>query len=186
MLVFPDGVTMVHRAKLAEFAKAHRLPSMFDWREYCDAGGLASYGANQRATYVRLAIYADPILRGEKPADLPVEQPTKFELVMSVRTARALGVTSPPALLVRAARLRPRTVHGAVERFGARRVGTEGAKLLGYHSQSFAAFQNPPGGQWPHSSANAADHIERPAVRFLLATRLPVFRVRRRSMSLSR
>jgi putative tryptophan/tyrosine transport system substrate-binding protein len=102
MLVFPDAVTMVHRAKLAEFAKAHRLPSMFGWREYCDAGGLASYGANQRATYVRLAIYADRILRGEKPADLPVEQPTKFELVINVRTARALGVTIPPALLVRA------------------------------------------------------------------------------------
>jgi putative ABC transport system substrate-binding protein len=102
MLVFPDGVTMVHRVKIAEFAKAQRLPSMFGWREYCDAGGLASYGANQRATYVRLAAYADRILRGEKPADLPVEQPTKFELVVNLRTARALGLTIPPALLARA------------------------------------------------------------------------------------
>ena len=89
MLVYPDGVTMVHRAKIAEFAKGQRLPSMFGWREYCDAGGLASYGANQRATYVRLATYADRILKGEKPADLPVEQPTKFELVANMRTARA-------------------------------------------------------------------------------------------------
>jgi putative tryptophan/tyrosine transport system substrate-binding protein len=102
MLVFPDGVTMVHRAKIAEFAKAHRLPSMFGWREYCDAGGLASYGASQRATYLRLATYADRILRGEKPADLPVEQPTKFELVINMRTARGLGLTIPPALLARA------------------------------------------------------------------------------------
>ena len=101
--MFPDGVTMVHRAKIAEFAKAHRLPSMFGWREYCDAGGLASYGASQRATYLRLATYADRILRGEKPADLPVEQPTKFELVINMRTARGLGLTirlpSSPALM---------------------------------------------------------------------------------------
>jgi putative ABC transport system substrate-binding protein len=102
MLVFPDGVTMVHRAKIAEFAKAHRLPSMFGWREYCDAGGLASYGANQRMTYVRLATYADRLLRGEKPGDLPIEQPTKFELVINLKTAKALGLAIPPTLLARA------------------------------------------------------------------------------------
>jgi putative ABC transport system substrate-binding protein len=102
MLVYPDGVTMVHRAKIAEFAKGQRLPSMFGWREYCEAGGLASYGANQRATYVRLATYADRILKGEKPADLPVEQPTKFEFVVNMRTARALSLTIPPTLLARA------------------------------------------------------------------------------------
>jgi putative tryptophan/tyrosine transport system substrate-binding protein len=67
MLVFPDGVTMVHRAKIADFAKANRLASMFGWREYCAAGGLASYGANQRATYRRLAAYADRLLRGRSP-----------------------------------------------------------------------------------------------------------------------
>ena len=92
ILVFPDAVTMVHRTKLAEFAKSQRLPSMFGWSEYCDAGGLLSYGANQRATYVSLATYADRILHGEKPANLPVERPTKFELVVNLRTARALGV----------------------------------------------------------------------------------------------
>jgi putative tryptophan/tyrosine transport system substrate-binding protein len=102
MLVFPDGVTMVHRAKIAEFAKAQRLPSMFGWREYCDAGGLASYGANQRATYARLAAYADRILKGEKPAELPIEQPTKFELIINLNTAKALGLTIPPTLLARA------------------------------------------------------------------------------------
>jgi putative tryptophan/tyrosine transport system substrate-binding protein len=102
MLVFPDGVTMVHRAKIAEFAKAQRLPSMFGWREYCDAGGLASYGASQRATYARLAVYAERILKGEKPADLPVEQPTKFELVLNVKAAKAINLSIPPTLLARA------------------------------------------------------------------------------------
>ena len=67
MLVFPEGATMVHRAKVAQFAIAQKLPSMFGWSEYCDAGGLLSYGANQRATYFRLATYADRIFRGEIP-----------------------------------------------------------------------------------------------------------------------
>jgi putative tryptophan/tyrosine transport system substrate-binding protein len=102
MLVYPDAVTMVHRARIAEFTMTHRLPSMFGWREYCDAGGLASYGANQRATYVRLAAYADRLLRGESPTELPVEQPTEFELIINLRTARALGVEIPPAVLLRA------------------------------------------------------------------------------------
>ena len=101
MLVYPDAVTMVHRAKIAEFAGAHRLPSMFGWREYCEAGGLASYGANQRAVYVRLAAYADRLLRGENPAELPVEQPTRFELVVNLGTARALGLEIPPTFLAR-------------------------------------------------------------------------------------
>ena len=92
MLVFPEGVTMVHRARIAEFAVARRLPSMFGWSEYCDAGGLLSYGANQRATYFWLATYADRILRGEKPANLPVFQPTRFELIVNLRTAEQLGI----------------------------------------------------------------------------------------------
>jgi putative ABC transport system substrate-binding protein len=98
MLVFPEGVTMVHRAKIADFARTQRLPSMFGWREYCEAGGLMSYGANQRATYVRLATYADRLLRGERPGDLPIEQPTTFELIVNLGTARALGLTVPPSL----------------------------------------------------------------------------------------
>jgi ABC-type uncharacterized transport system substrate-binding protein len=92
MLVFPDVVTMVDRAKLAEFALAHRLPSMFGWCEYCEAGGLLSYGANQRATYRWLASYADRILRGEDPAVLPVMRPEKFELAINLKTARLLGI----------------------------------------------------------------------------------------------
>ena len=74
--------------RIAQFAIAQRLPSMFGWSEYCDAGGLLSYGANQRATYFRLATYADRILRGEIPAHLPVVQPTKFELAVNLTTAR--------------------------------------------------------------------------------------------------
>jgi putative tryptophan/tyrosine transport system substrate-binding protein len=102
MLVFPDGVTMVHRAKIAEFALSHRLPSMFGWREYCDVGGFASYGGNQQATYRRLAAYADRLLRGEKPQDLPIDRVTRFEFVLNLRTAKALGLTVPPMLLARA------------------------------------------------------------------------------------
>ena len=92
ILVFPEAVTMVHRSKLAEFAISRRLPSMFGWSEYCDAGGLLSYGANQRATYYSLATYADKILHGEKPANLPVVRPAKFELAVNLRTAKALGI----------------------------------------------------------------------------------------------
>ena len=99
VLVFPDAVTMAHRARIADFAAAHRLPSMFGWREYCEAGGLASYGANQRAMYVRLAAHADRLLRGASPGELPVEQPTRFELVVNLGTARALGLEIPPTFL---------------------------------------------------------------------------------------
>ena len=102
MLTFPDGVTMVHRARIAQFAGANGLPSMFGWREYCDAGGLISYGANQRAAHVRLATFADRVLRGEKPGDIPIEQPSRFELVINLKTAMVLGITMPQDLLVRA------------------------------------------------------------------------------------
>jgi putative ABC transport system substrate-binding protein len=106
MLVFPEPVTLIHRTRLGAFAISQHLPSMFGWSEYCDAGGLLSYGANQRATYVNLADYADRILRGENPADLPVEQPTKFELVLNLTTARALGIEPATAsILFRASRV---------------------------------------------------------------------------------
>lgn len=106
LLVFPDAVTMVHRTRLAEFAVTQRLPSMFGWSEYCDAGGLVSYGANQRATHFGLAAYADRILRGEKPANLPVQQPTAFELVVNLKTANALGLeAAASSLLLRAHRV---------------------------------------------------------------------------------
>ena len=102
MVVFPEGATLANRAALANFAIAQRLPSMFGWSEYATAGGLMSYGASQRDTHARLATYADKILKGAKPADLPVEQPSKFELVVNLKTAKALGLTVPPPLLLRA------------------------------------------------------------------------------------
>ena len=105
MIVFPDGSTMVSRAKIAAFAVAQRLPTMFGWSEYADAGGLMSYGANQRETYVRLAAYADRLLRGAKPGDLPIEQPQRFELVLNAGTARLLGITIPPSVTATANRV---------------------------------------------------------------------------------
>jgi len=105
MVVFPDGPTMLARAKIAQYAVAHRLPTMFGWSEFCDAGGLMSYGANQRETYVRLASHADKLLRGAKPADLPIEQPTRFELVINLATAKLLALTIPQSLVLRADRV---------------------------------------------------------------------------------
>ena len=100
MVVFPEGASMANRAGLAAFATAHRLPSMFGWSEYAEAGGLMSYGANQREAHARLASYADKILKGAKAGDLPIEQPTKFELVINLKTAKSLGLTIPPSLLL--------------------------------------------------------------------------------------
>jgi putative ABC transport system substrate-binding protein len=102
MIVFPEGATVRNRVALATFAAANRLPTMFGWSDYVDAGGLLSYGASQRDMHARLATFVDKILKGAKPAELPVEQPTKFDLVVNMKTARAIGVTIPPALLLQA------------------------------------------------------------------------------------
>jgi putative ABC transport system substrate-binding protein len=104
MIVFPEGATMVSRATLAAFAVAQRLPTMFGWSEDADAGGLMSYGANQREAHVRLAAFADKLLRGANIAELPIEQPTQFELVLNLKTAAALGIELPAALLLLASR----------------------------------------------------------------------------------
>lgn len=105
LLAFPDPVTTAHRVEIAEFAVKHRLPSVFGWSDYVDAGGLMSYGPDHNALWRRLASYADKILKGTKPADLPVEQPTKFELVFNLQTAKQIGVTIPPNVLARADRV---------------------------------------------------------------------------------
>jgi putative ABC transport system substrate-binding protein len=102
LVAFPDPTTMVHRQQIAEFAAKHGLPSVFGWREYVEAGGLMSYGPSRVQTARRLAVYVDRILKGAEPADLPVEQPAVFELVINMKTARALGLTISPALLFRA------------------------------------------------------------------------------------
>jgi putative ABC transport system substrate-binding protein len=105
MVVFPEGATIANRTRIAEFAIARRLPSMFGWSEYVDAGGLMSYGANVREAYVQLAGYADRMLRGAKPAELPIVQPSRFELVINGKTAKLLALAIPSAVMVRAARV---------------------------------------------------------------------------------
>jgi putative tryptophan/tyrosine transport system substrate-binding protein len=90
------------RSAIAQFAQSNRLASMYAAREYVDAGGLISYGANVSDMFRRAATYVDKILKGARPADLPVEQPTKFELVVNLKTAKALGLTIPQSILVRA------------------------------------------------------------------------------------
>ena len=87
---------------IVDFATRTRLPSIFVWREAVELGGLMSYGVNVADVFRRAATYVDKILKGAKPADLPVEQPTKFELVINLKTAKALGITIPPVVLFQA------------------------------------------------------------------------------------
>ncbi len=91
-----------HRADLVALSAQHRLPAVYSYREFAELGGLMFYGANVVETHRRAATYVDKILNGAKPADLPVEQPTKFELVINLKTAKALGLTIPQSLLLRA------------------------------------------------------------------------------------
>jgi putative ABC transport system substrate-binding protein len=105
----PDGLYVIagrlvtsNRKQIVGFALKSRLPSMYPQREYVDAGGLMSYGADQAESYRRVAYFVDRILKGAKPADLPVEQPTKFELVFNLKTAKQIGLTIPQSMLYRA------------------------------------------------------------------------------------
>jgi putative ABC transport system substrate-binding protein len=92
LLTFPDALTFFHRGAIADFALREHLPSIFGWKPYAEAGGMMSYGPILRDNFARLAVFVDKILKGAKPADLPVEQPTKFELVINLKTAKALGL----------------------------------------------------------------------------------------------
>jgi putative ABC transport system substrate-binding protein len=100
MVVYTLG-TARQRERIVAFAAANRLPLVSEGREFSDAGGLMTYGPKVLDLYRRAASYVDRILKGAKPADLPIEQPTKFELVINLKTAKALGLTIPPSLLLR-------------------------------------------------------------------------------------
>jgi putative tryptophan/tyrosine transport system substrate-binding protein len=102
VLVFPDALTLMHRETIAGVAVRMRAPSIFGWKVYVQSGGLVSYGPVQADAYVRLAYFVDRIIKGAKPGELPVEQPTKLELVVNLKTAKALGLNVPPTLLARA------------------------------------------------------------------------------------
>src|SRR5215475_7493169 len=102
VVVLGFGPYMAARERLAELALRYRLPTFFSWRDHVEAGGLMSYGPDLTDLLRRAAIYVDKILKGAKPADLPVEQPTKFELVINMKTAKALGLTIPQSVLLRA------------------------------------------------------------------------------------
>jgi putative ABC transport system substrate-binding protein len=102
LIVFPGPMLFNERKRIVGLATKHRLPSMFSAREFVELGGLISYGASIADLIRRSATHVDKILKGAKPADLPVEQPTKFELVINLKTAKALGLTIPPSLLQRA------------------------------------------------------------------------------------
>jgi putative ABC transport system substrate-binding protein len=102
LTVRPAPMFISERRRLVALTAKNRLPAVYAWREFVDAGGLMAYGPNLADLYRRAATYVDKILKGAKPADLPVEQPTKFELVINVKTAKALGLTIPPSLLGRA------------------------------------------------------------------------------------
>ena len=102
LAIMPDPVFVTNLNRLAELAAKSRLPSIFHLREFADAGGLVTYGTDRPDMFRRAAIYVDKILKGAKPADLPVQQPTKFELVVNLRTAKALGITIPQSILAQA------------------------------------------------------------------------------------
>ena len=102
LIVLPYVMFFYEHRRLVDLAAKNRLPTVFSFREYVDAGGLMAYGASLADLWRRAATYVDKILKGAKPGDLPVEQPTKFELVINLKTAKALGLTIPPSLLGRA------------------------------------------------------------------------------------
>ena len=102
LIVLGDPVIGIHRRQIVDLAAEARLPAISTTRESVEAGGLMSYGTNFPELWRRTATYVDKILKGAKPADLPVEQPTKFELVINMKTAKALGITIPQSILLRA------------------------------------------------------------------------------------
>jgi putative ABC transport system substrate-binding protein len=105
LYAFGGGIMNAHQKRIVGFALKSRLPSTYNSREAVDAGGLMYYGADEADSYRRVAYFVDKILKGAKPADLPVEQPTKFEFVINLKTAKQIGLTIPPEVLARATKL---------------------------------------------------------------------------------
>ena len=105
IITFPDALMLAHRKEIAEFAVKLRVASVGGWSQFADAGGLMTYGPNLFNSFKRLAFYIDKILKGSKPADLPVEQPTSLELVVNLNTAKQIGMSIPPGVLARADRV---------------------------------------------------------------------------------
>jgi len=102
LITFAHSFSLYNRSRIAELAVQHRLPAMYGWREFAEAGGLMVYGPNIADTLNRAASFVDRIVKGSTPAEMPIEQPTKFELVINLKTARALGLEFPAHLLIRA------------------------------------------------------------------------------------
>ena len=102
LIVLTDPVTLYHRKQLADLAKKYRLPAIYSERLFVESGGLISYGADDRKMHQRAAVFVDRILKGARPGDLPIEQPTKYDLIINLKTAKALGLTIPQSLLARA------------------------------------------------------------------------------------
>jgi putative ABC transport system substrate-binding protein len=100
LITFADPLTLTHHRRIVAFATQHRLAMISELKVFAAAGGLMTYGPNGSALWRRAAAYVDKIVKGAKPADLPVEQPMHFELVLNLKTAKALGITMPPSLLV--------------------------------------------------------------------------------------
>ncbi len=102
LIVLPDAFFTVHRVEITTLATRHHLPAVYPWRYFAELGGLLSYGADLIDSWRRAAGYVDVILNGAKPSELPVQAPVKFELVINLKTAKALGLEIPPTLLARA------------------------------------------------------------------------------------
>jgi putative ABC transport system substrate-binding protein len=105
LIVLPNPVTLTHQTRIVELAAKNRLPAVYPGQEFAESGGLMAYSTSRTEMYRRSATFVDKILKGAKPADLPVEQPTTFELAINLKTAKSLGLTIPPALLLRADRV---------------------------------------------------------------------------------